>query len=244
MKKKLWILFFLISCSMAFAFIDAKHECDKKSCVEGSMAHWSVAVSNNINKTIVVEYIRLVDENDLSIAYHDAERNKTFVPGESYIYTFDTLIVAPPSGYTWYYKPCMRVRLEGSNTSQFVCKDGVKSFSVLPKDKTECSSDEDCAINEICEQYTLKCKSIECKEGEAVNDHQCVQNGIESTGSKTKIVIIVLIAFIILIAIAAIILSKSENENEEDNWYEEKTAEEKKTAKNKRNKKKAKKQKK
>jgi hypothetical protein len=238
MKKYLLILSVLIGCSIAFASIDASYECDKKSCVEGSMVHWTVPVSNNINKTITVEYIRLVNENALSIAYYDAERNKTLNPDESYVYKFDTLITAPPSGYTWYYKPCMRVLIEGAAESEFVCKDAVKSFTVLPKEKTGCLTDSDCAINEFCEDYTLKCAKLECESGNVVKDHGCVaENSIMP--DRTKIIILAVMAVVIIAIAAAVFMPKKEGSDKEESWYEES-----KPKKNKRNKKKGRKRRK
>jgi hypothetical protein len=243
MKKIIWLLLVLLSCSMAFASIDSIAKCDKKSCVEGSMVHWTVPVFNSINKTIIVEYIRIVDENALSIAYYDAERNKTLEPDESYVYEFDTLIAAPPSGYTWYYKPCMRVKVEGSAESQFVCKDAVKSFSVLPRSKAECFLDSDCSVNEICEGYTLKCTALQCEDGEIVKDHRCSSETMYNKFSGIRNIVLLSIAAVALIAIIALmLLSKKSSSDEEDvSWYDGEAKKEKKAKKNKRNKKKGKK---
>jgi hypothetical protein len=230
MKKTIVYMMILLMLPLAFASIDASYKCEKKSCVEGSMVHWKVPVVNNIDKTIIVEYIRLVDENSFSIAYYDAEKNRTFRPGENYTYEFDTLISAPPSGYTWYYKPCMRIRAEGGSESQFVCKDVVKSFSVLPRDKAECMLDSDCPINEACDDYTQKCRSLECASGYAVKDNACVaESGL--IGGKGKMILIIVLAAVIICAAAALILAKRKGK-------------EAATKKNKRNKKKGRKQKK
>lgn len=195
MKKTILLLLILLTCSITYASIDSNYECKKKSCVEGSMVHWTVPVFNNINKTIKIEYIRLVDENSFSVAYYDAERNKTLEPGESYVYEFDQLIVAPPSGYTWYYRPCMRVWVEGAEESGFVCKDGTKSFTVLPRLKAGCFLDSDCATNEKCEEFTLKCISLGCKKDEAVENHRCVSKNLyERMPRGTRIGVLAAIA--------------------------------------------------
>ena len=219
MKKIIFLLMLFVACSFAYASIDASYECEKKSCVEGSIMHWTVPVFNNINKTIIVEYIRLVDENSLSVAFYDAERNKTFAPGEIYIYKFDQLIVAPPSGYTWYYEPCMRVRLEGSNSSEFICKDAVKTFSVIPKDKAQCSTNSDCAVNEKCDEYTLKCVSLNCMAGEAVKDHSCVaENEYAKIPSITRMAVLaaIILAVIVVIIVIAAIATKPKVKNKKN----------------------------
>ena len=242
MKWLIFCLMVLLSCSLAFASIDSAAECEKKSCVEGSMVHWTVPVSNNINSSIIIEYIRIVDDNSLSMAYYDAERNKTLEPGESYIYEFDTLIAAPPSGYTWYYKPCMRVRLEGSSESQFVCKDAVKSFTVLPRSKADCFLDSDCAVNEVCDGYTLKCKALECEDGDVVKDHECSSESFYEKISGARNMILISIGVVVLIIVAIVLLSrKGGSEEDDESWDDE---ESKKASKNKRNKKKGRKKKK
>ncbi|MBW2992732.1 hypothetical protein KY345_05955 [Candidatus Woesearchaeota archaeon] len=231
MRKIIMLFLLLIMSSMVFASIDSDVKCLKKSCVEGSMAHWTVSVYNNINSTIVVEYVRMVDENSYSVAYYDAEGEKTLEHGERYVYEFDQLIVAPPSGYTWYYKPCMRVRLEGGTESVFVCKDTVKTFSVLPRDKAECLSDKDCALNEKCDEYTLKCTELSCITGEAVKDHECISGNLyNKIPSSAKIAILAAIVVVLIIIIAAVATMRAGDEDEE-NWYEEETGKAKKSKK-------------
>lgn len=200
-------MIFLLVVATVYASIDSVPECQKKSCVQGSIVHWTVPVYNNINRTIKIEYIRLLDENDLSIAYYDAERNKTLKPDESYVYEFEQLIVAPPKGYTWYYKPCMRVWVEGANESGFVCKDVIKTFTVLPRLKAECFLDSDCATNEKCEEDTLKCISLECEKDEAVENHRCVSKNLyKKVSSTTRI--IVLAAIIVVLAVIIFFIAK------------------------------------
>jgi uncharacterized membrane protein YciS (DUF1049 family) len=228
MKKIIAYLLILLMLPLAFASIDSTAECEKKSCVEGSIVHWTVPVVNNINKTIIIEYIRIVDANSISMAYYDAEKNKTLAPGENYTYEFDTLITAPLSGYTWYYKPCMRITVEGGSESQFVCGGAVKSFSVLPISKTGCLLDSDCPINEVCDDYTMKCVSLGCENGNAVKGNACVaESGLMSGKVKT---ILIIAAVIIICILLALFLSKRKAKEA--------------TQKNKRHKKKAKKQRK
>jgi len=232
MRKIVILFLFIIACSMAYASIDSSAECQKKSCIEGSMVKWTVPVYNNINKTIIVEYINIIDSNSISIAFYDAEKDKTLNPGESYTYVFDTLITAPPSGYTWYYKPCMRIRIEGSSKSGLVCRDAVKSFTVLPISKAGCIFSSDCAINEECDKYTQKCKLLECGEDQAIKNHECISKSYLKTSNLTRIIVWAVVIAALIISITAIIVLMRNRKPTEI------------VSKNKNNKKKAKKQRK
>ena len=172
--KRLFVLFFVLLLAAAFvhAGIDASFVCDNNNCVEGASMNWSVSIFNNINKSIVVGQIYIVDVNtNQLIALHNSEE-VLLAPQESHVFSFSNLVSAPISGYTFSFRPCFNASL--GDVSSVVCKSSAKTLTVVPLSKIECFSSSDCDSNEFCLSDTKKCKPLSCKDGEVIADHKCV----------------------------------------------------------------------
>lgn len=173
--KGLFVLLcaFLLVAGVVSATIEADFDCGVGDCVEGSSVNWSITVYNNINKSIVVGQLFVVDvDTNQLIALHNSE-DIELAPKELHVFKFENLVPAPSNGgYTFQFKPCFNA--SSGKESSVVCKDSVDSFSVIPLSKIECFSSSDCGTNEFCFGDTKKCKSLDCKSGEVIVGHECV----------------------------------------------------------------------
>ena len=173
--KGLFVLLcvFLLVVGLVSATIEADFDCGVGDCVEGSSMKWSITVFNNINSSIVVGQLFVVDvDTNQLIALHNSE-DIELAPKELHVFKFENLVPAPLNGgYTFQFKPCFNASL--SNLSAVVCKDAVESFSVIPLSKIECFSSSDCDTNKFCFGDIKKCRILDCKSGEVIVGHECV----------------------------------------------------------------------
>lgn len=167
---------FLLFAGFVSGSIDADFSCVVDGCVEGSLVNWSVSVLNNINRSVVVGDVFVVDVGTYQlIALHNSE-DVLLKPGGLHVFRFQNLVPAPLNGgYTFQFKPCFNV--SAGDDSAVVCRDFVESFNVLPLSKVKCFSDSDCGSAESCLRSAGKCKVLDCSSGEVVVGHKCVLSG-------------------------------------------------------------------
>lgn len=174
MKKTIMPLFvLLLSISFVSATIDVEFACSDSSCTEGTSMNWTITVLNNINRTIAVGDIMVKDINtNQLIAFHNSE-GIVLGPQELHVFEFSNLVPAPMAGgYTFLFVPCFQVIVE--NETADICRDTMKSLTVLPLSKIECFADSDCSFMEYYNKDIMKCKPLECEKGQVITEHQCL----------------------------------------------------------------------
>ncbi len=173
-KIILSLFVFLLTVSFVSATIDVDFACERNDCMEGSSINWTITILNNINKTITIGDILVkdIDTNQL-IAFHNSE-DIELVPLGVHIFKFSNLVPAPmQGGYTFQFVPCFQASI-GDETAE-ICRNAMKSLTVLPLSKVECFADTDCSSSEFCNTHVKKCKPLECNKGEVIAEHQCLK---------------------------------------------------------------------
>lgn len=169
------LLVFLLNIGIINASIVIDHKCEDYRCTEGTDITYLIQIENNIDKEIVVNYIKVKNELDENIALYD-EVKYGLLPNERNIFNITEKVPIPPTGgYTLNYYACFGVTIkypDGSTEVNEVCGIQKNSLTVLPLSKVQCQKDNDCKSNEFCDIKFFKCREIECN-GFAFN-HQCI----------------------------------------------------------------------
>jgi hypothetical protein len=173
-----WVLVALFALPLAEGAIESTYQCSHPACLEGTGVNFTVTVENNLNENIVVgdTYIRDVESGRL-LAYE--ARKETIIPtGNKESFVLPATVRAPARGYTIYYVPCFQAKSfneTGIITSGEVCGTTIKSLTVVPLDKVECRTDEECSLDQYCNTYSLyKCRPLDCLENQTVGSHRCL----------------------------------------------------------------------
>lgn len=196
MNKKILILLiaiFLLNIAIIKASITIDHKCEDYRCKEGTDITYSIKIRNNIEKDIVVNYIKVKNELDENIATQDGIQY-LLRQNESNTFEITEKVPLPPrGGYSLKYYACFGVTIlyPDNMAVEEICGDVRKSLTVLPLSKVQCQENKDCESNEYCNVEFFKCKDIECNG--FVFNHKCINYFV--------VVIPVSIAIILLITL-------------------------------------------
>lgn len=172
-KLKLFILLFLLNINTAFSAIYVTYKCHDIDCMEGTLIDYSVAVRNNLNKTIEIDRVYLWNLPDDSILAFDIREIVKLEVNDVYLFNFTREIKAADYGFTYYFVPCFDVRREdevGQMITSEVCDDLIKTLTILPLSAIECNENSECNNKEFCSSH--RCVNVYCENGVVV-DHEC-----------------------------------------------------------------------
>jgi hypothetical protein len=167
----LTILTILLMGSVVNAGFGLFVHCEDYLCVEGTEVKFEFLFTNNLNSSIIVYNMLVVDENTReNLAVFD---EPYIVPiGGNHDINLSTIIRKPLEGYTFYLKPCVKVGFEGSNETKYVCGLVGDQFTITPREKVDCIVDNDCSPGSVC-SGKYKCITLECADDEAILKHSC-----------------------------------------------------------------------
>ncbi len=161
---------------LATGAIDATYSCADKRCLEGTPINYTISVTNNLNKTIQILLVSIVDVNTQQLI-SSYRLEKSLNPSEDYTITYEDTIISPKEGYTFQYKPCIQVSVLNADSSVdnsgIVCDRVIKSLTVLPLSKIECEADWQCSNNQFCDNKFYRCKDLECENYTFPLMHEC-----------------------------------------------------------------------
>jgi cbb3-type cytochrome oxidase subunit 3 len=174
---QVFLIILLVQSIVSSAAVDSSYRCEDENCMEGTEIKFSVNIFNNINKTIIVKDVYIRDKDYGTVLAYDVSKDVFLKPNEAHQFNFTNLVKAPTKGYTFYYVPCFTVSHEETPEEESeICGKIVKSITVIPLDKIECRSDDECADDEYCNTFSLyRCEKLECGEDETIVNHKCVK---------------------------------------------------------------------
>lgn len=223
MKLKIyWIVLLILATTLVSASIEVEHKCPSPLCVEGEGIDFVITIGNNLNQTITIHEIALVEENSLNIiAQKDLKEN--LAADKIAEYTIKTKGIMPKEGFTYFYYPCIKVSFSETNkTQKLICSEKRESLTLTPRDKVDCFKDSECEDSKYCHPTRYKCTDLECAEDEAILPHKCMKlscpEGYENHQCKTTkqlsfnyqpyLISIGIILLIILIIVSIIFIPK------------------------------------
>ena len=183
------IMLVVINSVFSLASIDITYSCENRNCLEGTPVNFTVAIGNNINKTISIDNIKVVETNTRQILALNLMKEEILESGERGEYLIQTLVAKPINEtYTYYFVPCFSAKIfdEGGGISEQgeVCGEIEKSMPILPLGKVWCETDDECNWNEYCNTFSLyKCVTLECAEGETSWNHTCIPDQDATSGA-------------------------------------------------------------
>lgn len=218
-----------------FAAVDSSYKCHDKNCMEGTDIEFNVNIINNINKTIIVKNVYIKDKDYGTVLGYDLSGDVVLKQDEVHNFNFTSTIKAPTVGYTFYYIPCFTVSYEDTpGEEKEICGKVVKSFTVIPLDKIECRTNDECADDEYCNTFSLyKCVKLECNESQTIVNHKCVDILPQQITVVNWWNVFILLLAIVVGIILLLFLFGKKDEDEDDfdiDLTEEGTEQEKKDA--------------
>jgi len=161
------LIVFLLNINVIKASISIDHECEDYRCKEGTDITYFINIRNNIEKEIIVNYIKIKNELDENIAVRE-EIRYLLKPNESNVFNVTEKVPLPPTGgYTLNYYACFGVTIlyPDNIVDDEVCGLPRKSLTVLPISKIQCQENKDCEKKEYCDTNFFKCREINCNNG-------------------------------------------------------------------------------
>ena len=164
----------------SYAAIDATFICSNPKCLEGTPINYSIAIENNLNYTIRVSGIKILDiQTNQTLSTFDFE--KVFAPREFYRVIYEDTVIAPQQGYTFIFVPCIQVNVYGKDRKIIdagaVCDTTEKSMTVLPLSKIQCEADFQCKNNQYCDKF-YKCHDLKCENYSFPITHTCTNYNV------------------------------------------------------------------
>jgi hypothetical protein len=166
------IITLLAGVSLVNASIEADYRCEDFLCVEGTDLNFELWFYNNANINVTVNSFFVIDKNtqDILVAYNAQKFDVP--PGEEVQLNLTTSVMAPRTGFTHYYVPC--INASGENESEIVCSRTIKTITITPKTEVECVENSDCMEGYTCNR-THYCQELMCDDDEAILPHSCLE---------------------------------------------------------------------
>jgi len=189
----------LLSIGTAWALTDATYVCSESYCIEGTPINFTIHITNPTNKTLDTGRVEVYDPNFDTMILSQEFAGVRVLPGEEKRFVVESVVVAPPSGYTFQYVTCIYAILSdktGITDAGRVCSDHTRSLTVLPLEKMECQGNQDCEKSEFCNvKASYRCQALNCTSGHTVWNHACMSYDVLLVVLAVLLVVAVLVYF-------------------------------------------------
>lgn len=179
MRLGVSLIIFLLIASSAQAAIEAIATCSHPACMEGTGLNFTVSIYNNLRYNIIIDDIYVKDVETGQLLAFDPGKAMIVPTNEQVDLVLETEVRAPLRGYTFYYVPCLKAQSFDDTrviAESEVCGEIIRSFSVVPLNKVECRTDQECKDNQSCNTKNIyQCRELDCKQNETAINHECAQ---------------------------------------------------------------------